>query len=484
MLALSKFRGFALSLFIFVALHLHGCGGEETDEKGQFLQQTAYVGPKLSMPLPAGILWKVNTNPGFWSAEVTYHSGIYYHAIDFGDNFYVSGQLFDMGSGVIDVLAADDGTVSEVVEKPNCGDGSSNRACKVFVNHSGAKHASGYETEYTHLAPATIVVAIGQHVRRGQKLGKMGWSGTKSPHLHFSLRYNNDSSKNNPALVGAKIENVPFINYALDQRYPSTNGFSYTPANNPVLCATEPTGSAATNWVYTCTPKTGVINLKEPVWGLIGIENIAHDFGWKAEVWHKDEEAPKAFQLVTTYQWDATGVDPWGWNHSYYWPWIFPDKPGAWEMRYYVKTNDVFPDFPMAVLPFTVANTPPYAYDGNGMTCAKPAVGTAATNWVYSCAPVSSFSFFLNPTVYGLLHVENIFKNFKFVTKMYYNGQYLYTDDPGYFTVVEPWKWEHAYAFPQVQRPQPGNWRMEVSLTFSDGTPSVKLRDINFTVAP
>jgi hypothetical protein len=139
----------------------------------------------------------------------------------------------------------------------------------------------------------------------------------------------------------------------------------------------------------------------------------------------------------------------------------------------------------MAVLPFTVVDTPPYTYNGNGLTCSDKPTGSAATNWVYTCTrPTSTFSSAFNPTVYGLLYVENIFKNFKFVTKVFNNGQYLFTHDPLIFTIVEPWVWRYAYAFPEIQRPLPGTWRMEVYLVYADGTPGIHLKDLSFTVVP
>lgn len=467
-------------LIFFLSASLQSCGFEKLDEENEVQQLlTSYGGPKLSLPLPPGILWKVNTNPGFRSPEVLFHSGPHFHAIDFGDNFYINGKFFDEGSGQIDVIAAADGTVTKLVDAPACGNGLENNACKVYINHTGKSLGVGYETEYTHLTPGSIVLALGQNVRRGQRIGKMGFSGASSPHLHFQLRFNNDSSQNNPALAGVKLENVPFADYALDRRYPSTNGFTFNQAsNNPTLCATAPNGDVVSNWVYTCTPKIGTVGIKDSVWGLMTIENIAHNFAWKAEV-------VRSGQVVTTYEWEAKEVDPWGWNRSSYWPWVSPDKPGLWEIRYYVRTNDSFPSFPFHILSFNVVDSPPFTYNGNGQLCSKPATGGQETNWVYSCESASTtFSLFTTSTVYGLLYVQNIFKNFKFVTKVYKDNQYLFTDDPVAFTVVEPWKWNYAYAFPQIYRPPLGSWRLEIAIVFADGTPGAKLKDLTFTVIP
>jgi hypothetical protein len=155
----------------------------------------------------------------------------------------------------------------------------------------------------------------------------------------------------------------------------------------------------------------------------------------------------------------------------------------VWEIWYYVRIIDQVPTIPIAKISFQVVDTPPYTYNGNGQTCSDKPTGSAATNWVYTCTrPTSTFSSAFNPTVYGLLYVENIFKNFKFVTKVFYNGQHLFTHDPVSFTIVEPWVWRYAYAFPEIQRPLPGTWRMEVHLLFADGTPAAHLRDLNFTV--
>ncbi len=475
----SFFGGIAMIALSFVsAFQLPGCGNEIPDDVFEHRQSSTYAGPKLFMPLPAGIRWKVNTNPGFWSLLVTFHSGVYHHAIDFGDNFYVDGQFFDKGDGQIDVLAAADGKVSLATEAGDCGNGLQNAACKVFINHSGSsRRGSGYETEYTHLTPGTIVVVPGQNVVRGQKLGKMGWSGTESPHLHFSIRYNNDSSKNNPALANVKLEDVPFLDYQVDRFYPSTNGFTYNPANNPTLCATEPTGGASTNWVYSCTPKT-VFRTKEPVWGMFRIDAIPHDFSYRAEV----RFGPRAEQIVNTQEWQATGVDPWGWERSYFWPWVYPDKPGNWEIRYYVKTTDQFPSFPVAKAAFTVAESAPFVHNGNGVVCNRPPQGGADTNWTYTCPAVTTINPYVNPTVYGMLYVENINRNFKFITHVYKNGQLQWKDEPYSYTVVEPWVWSRAYAFPQARPYDVGNWSFHVYLQLNDGKPAIKLKEIPFTV--
>jgi murein DD-endopeptidase MepM/ murein hydrolase activator NlpD len=55
-------------------------------------------------------------------------------------------------------------------------------------NTVGIDHGGGEMTWYNHAQPGSIVVKVGQDVKRGQLLGKIGNSGKSSiPHLHFAL---------------------------------------------------------------------------------------------------------------------------------------------------------------------------------------------------------------------------------------------------------------------------------------------------------
>ena len=52
-------------------------------------------------------------------------------------------------------------------------------------------HGSGWETLYCHMRGVSIVVKAGQKIRRGQRLGRVGLSGsTEFPHGHFSVLKN------------------------------------------------------------------------------------------------------------------------------------------------------------------------------------------------------------------------------------------------------------------------------------------------------
>jgi murein DD-endopeptidase MepM/ murein hydrolase activator NlpD len=52
-------------------------------------------------------------------------------------------------------------------------------------------HQEGWETQYCHLAKASVRVGRGQRVAAGTPLGRVGLSGaTVFPHLHFTVRHN------------------------------------------------------------------------------------------------------------------------------------------------------------------------------------------------------------------------------------------------------------------------------------------------------
>jgi len=51
------------------------------------------------------------------------------------------------------------------------------------------RHAGGWETLYYHLKSGSVLVAVGDRVRCGDRLGRIGSSGYSSgPHLHFEVQ--------------------------------------------------------------------------------------------------------------------------------------------------------------------------------------------------------------------------------------------------------------------------------------------------------
>lgn len=52
-------------------------------------------------------------------------------------------------------------------------------------------HGNGWETQYCHMLKGSIAVAKGQEVKRGDKLGNVGYSGmTEFAHVHLTVRHN------------------------------------------------------------------------------------------------------------------------------------------------------------------------------------------------------------------------------------------------------------------------------------------------------
>jgi hypothetical protein len=111
-----------------------------------------------------------------------------------GHDYALKGGFPMMDLNAPTIVAAAPGRVVSVVDgnydrchvdknfEVTC-DGFVKEANKVVIEHAG-----GWRTNYLHLKKNSIVVAEGDVVTCGQKLGEMGSSGNSSmPHLHFSL---------------------------------------------------------------------------------------------------------------------------------------------------------------------------------------------------------------------------------------------------------------------------------------------------------
>jgi hypothetical protein len=115
--------------------------------------------PAFQLPFPCGQVWAGQTR--------TNHSPQL--AVDFN-------RANDLGDTVV---AAAAGTVTRVA---NTGSTSYGRWVEIA-------HGNGYRTRYAHLQTQTV--AVGQSVRRGQKIGTVGSTGGSSgPHLHYEQRRN------------------------------------------------------------------------------------------------------------------------------------------------------------------------------------------------------------------------------------------------------------------------------------------------------
>ena len=122
-----------------------------------------------------------------------------------------------------DVLSVADGTVVSVLnnleDQPpgQLPDVSTVNLATVTGNHVILDLGSGVYAVYAHMQKNSIVVEVGQRVKRGQLLGKLGNSGnTSAPHLHFHL-------VDSPSVLGSN--GIPYVidDFAFVGRIPADN---------------------------------------------------------------------------------------------------------------------------------------------------------------------------------------------------------------------------------------------------------------------
>lgn len=151
-------------------------------------------GPALSIPIACDvgrvcqIQSYVDRDPGPGAKD--YRCGLRTYDGHNGVDFRVPDMAAQRRG--VDVLAAADGRVARLrdgvadvsiraagaapVAGRECGNG-------VVIDHGG-----GWETQYCHLAQGSLRVGVGQAVRAGQPIGRVGLSGqTEFPHVHLRL---------------------------------------------------------------------------------------------------------------------------------------------------------------------------------------------------------------------------------------------------------------------------------------------------------
>lgn len=92
----------------------------------------------------------------------------------------------------VDVLAVAPGTVVETIrdlpDEPPGAAPTSLKVSEIAGNHVLLDLGDGRYAMYAHLAPHSLTVHVGDHVKTGDKLGLLGNSGnTTGPHLHFQI---------------------------------------------------------------------------------------------------------------------------------------------------------------------------------------------------------------------------------------------------------------------------------------------------------
>jgi hypothetical protein len=134
--------------------------------------QAAGQRPQFQMPFRCGQVWEASTYNGHKPNENSIDLGMWAYQ-DIGPfTFYVNV------SGGQPVLASAAGTVSEV----GTWDGTTTPS---LGNYIFIDHGNGWVTWYVHLMDAPSVV-VGQAIAAGQRIGRVGNTGTVDFHLHYT----------------------------------------------------------------------------------------------------------------------------------------------------------------------------------------------------------------------------------------------------------------------------------------------------------
>ncbi len=125
-----------------------------------------------------------------WPTRGAYHISSYYGYRDYSISGWSSWHsgidivIGGKGSTGVPVVAAASGTV-ERVDKGYRGYGH-----MILINHG-----NGIKTRYAHMQPGSLNVYVGQHVSKGQQIGRIGNTGNSTgPHLHFEVIVNGSTT--------------------------------------------------------------------------------------------------------------------------------------------------------------------------------------------------------------------------------------------------------------------------------------------------
>jgi murein DD-endopeptidase MepM/ murein hydrolase activator NlpD len=123
---------------------------------------------RYKLPVPKGQLQRIDRSSS------PAHQGNLRNAIDF------------IADEETPVLAAADGIVTFVKDDSNTG--GSNPIYWSYTNFIVIMHSNGEYSRYDHLSYNSSKVKVGQHVRAGEEIARVGMTGyTYLPHLHFQV---------------------------------------------------------------------------------------------------------------------------------------------------------------------------------------------------------------------------------------------------------------------------------------------------------
>lgn len=131
------------------------------------------------------------------NGKLAYYYG--YSASYFGGTeFHYGIDIHSQGNDTI--YAASDGVVEAIANSCNCGLGTTQQCphYNTYGNYIRIGNTDGTKAYYGHLLKGSLLVSVGESVKRGQAIATMGSSGYSSgKHLHFEVRLSNKSTKIN-----------------------------------------------------------------------------------------------------------------------------------------------------------------------------------------------------------------------------------------------------------------------------------------------
>lgn len=176
----------------------------------------------LKIPLPGGYAWLLTNEIGGYECtgafpwpDVAHQDSVdsvnpsNYYSLD----FVASGSGYPTSTPI---LAAAGGKVLEV----NTTDVNHPNGYYVVVDHdSDGSPNTGFQTRYLHLASPPsrkngTLLAVGNPIQQGDQIGFMGSTGVGTgTHLHFGVRYKNDSKSTTPELTKVVMEGLLLKSY-------------------------------------------------------------------------------------------------------------------------------------------------------------------------------------------------------------------------------------------------------------------------------
>lgn len=197
-----------------------------------------------------------------------------------GNNSYHNGEdMISSKFGTDYIIAYQDGTV-EALRNTIAGMDKVNSS----GNYIYIKHAGGYQTRYLHLKKDSLVVKVGQAVKKGEVIAFMGTTGySTGNHLHFEVRLNN--TPQNPVLYLSGDKDIPCppteptppanTQHSIGDTVDFKGGYHYSNAQ-----ADKPSGGRRTAGKAKIT---GVAHGKRHPYHLIGLEGGSNVYGWVDE---------------------------------------------------------------------------------------------------------------------------------------------------------------------------------------------------------